>query len=118
MEHSVLRTVREANSKLQQIIGRAADALAGRRNFDVEDVRAAAEPVAEMAPIISDAERLRGEMPELHSELGTYARNLGEMQTALDRVRIVLLARCAQVEAQRGHLETLGLWAAAWRKTQ
>jgi len=118
MQESLLHTVRGANSKLQTLLQRVADALAGRRNFGVEDIRAMAEPVAQMAPIVSDAEHLRAAVPEMHGELDTYAKNLGEVQTALDRVRIVLLARCAHLEAQRGHLETLGLWAAAWRKTQ
>jgi hypothetical protein len=118
MQDSALHTVRRANSKLQTLLQRAADALAGRRDFGVEDVRAMAEPVAEMAPIVSEARHLREAVPELHGELDIYAKNLGQLQTALDRVRVVLLARCAHLEAQRGHLETLGLWAAAWRKTQ
>jgi hypothetical protein len=118
MRDVILNRVRGANAKMESLLRRADGALAGRQNFSVEEVRAIAEPVAEMASIVSEAEHLRTTVPELHGELNTYAKNLGEMQTALDRVRVVLLARCAHMEAQQNHLETLGLWAAAWRKTQ
>jgi hypothetical protein len=118
MQDSTLHRVRGANAKLQMLLRRVADALAGKRNFSVEDVRAIAEPVAEMTPIVSQAEQLRAAVPELHGELDAYGKNLGELQIALDRVRVVLLARSAHVEAQRGHLETVGLWAATWRQTQ
>ncbi len=118
MEDATLHRVRGANAKLRALLGRIGDALAGRRNFGVEDVRAIAEPVSEMAPVVCEAERLRVDVPGLQGEFETYAKNLGEMHAALDRVRCVLLARCAQTEAQRGHLETVSLWAATWRQTQ
>jgi hypothetical protein len=118
MGTSVVQSVRGSNTKLQMLLARVREALAGRANFGVEDLRAIAEPVAEMAPIIAESTQLRAVAPELHSELEIYTQNLGEMQTALDRVRCVLLARCASLEAQRGHLETVSLWAAAWQQTQ
>ena len=44
--------------------------------------------------------------------------NLEATQVALDRVRVVLLARCAGVEAQRAHLESVRMWSSAWAHTQ
>ena len=118
METSVVHQVRNVNAKLQSLLQRVNGALTGRRNFTVEDVRAIAEPVADMAPIVSQAQHLRATLPELKDELETYAQNLGEMDKAFDRVRCVVLARCASLEAERGHLETVGLWADAWRQTR
>jgi hypothetical protein len=40
------------------------------------------------------------------------------MDRAFDRVRCVLLSHCAQIEARRGHLDSVRLWADAWRQTR
>jgi hypothetical protein len=90
MEDSILNRIRNANMRLRELLGRTRDALAGRRNFTVEDVRAIAEPVAQMEPIVAEAKRLRTLQPELDGEL----------------------------EAMRGHLETVGLWTAALSQTR
>ena len=118
MEEPTLRRVRQANAQLQLFLGRVAEALAGRLNFTAADVRAIAEPVREMTSVVSAAERLCAATPELRHELETYARNLGAMDQAFDRLRCVLLARCAQIEAQRGHAETVRRWAGTWQQTQ
>jgi hypothetical protein len=118
METTVFDRVRGSNVKLQGILKRVREALAGRATFGVEQVRSIAEPVADMAPIVAQAPLLRQTIPGLRDELEVYAQNLGELNVALDRVRCVLLARCASVEAQRGHLGTVALWASAWLQTQ
>jgi len=118
MEDSILDRVRGANMRLRELLGSTLDALAGRRNFTVEDVRAIAEPVAQMEPIVAEAKRLRTLRPELDGELKTYAGNLDELQVALQHTRVMLIARLANMEALRGHLETVGLWTAALRQTQ
>jgi hypothetical protein len=118
MAEPILTIVRGANVKLRGLVQRTRDALAGRYNFNVDDVRAIAEPVSQMAPFIEDAKYLRTLQPELDGELEAYAGNLGEMQVALEQMRFMLLARLAQMEAMRGHVETVGLWAAALRQTQ
>jgi hypothetical protein len=118
MEDSILNRIRSANLKLRDLLGRTRDALAGRRNFTVEDVRAIAEPVSQMEPIVAEAKRLRTMRPELDGELEAYAGNLGELQVALQHTRVMLIARLANMEALRGHLETVGLWTAALRQTR
>jgi hypothetical protein len=118
MKESILDQVRSANEKLRALTSRTRDSLAGRGNFEVADVRAIAEPIGLMQPIVTDAERLRTIHPELDGELEAYAGNLGEMQVALDQMRFMLIARRAHIEAMRSHLETLGMWTAAVRMTQ
>jgi hypothetical protein len=118
MESALLDRARRANAELRRQLQRIAEMLAGRGGFGPPEIRAIARPVAEMAPLVAEARRLRTALPELRGELDRYAQNLAEMQTALDRVRLVLLARCAAVEAQRGHLETVTLWASAWQQTR
>ena len=118
MEHPLLRRVREVNAQLQLSRGRIGEALAGRRNFTVEDMRAVAEPVRAMEPVVSQAEILRATVPGMPVELEAYWENLSEMDQAFDRLRCMLLGRRAQIEAQRGHLDTVRLWADTWRQTQ
>jgi hypothetical protein len=118
MNSAVLEQVRGSNSKLRLMLRRVGEALAGRANFGVEELREIAEPVAGMAPVVAQAAELRGANPEIRTELDHYAQNLGELNTALERVRCVMLARCASIEAQRVHLETVGLWVSAWKQTQ
>jgi Lon protease-like protein len=113
-----LRRVRQANARLQRFLGRVGEALAGRRNFSADDVRAVAQTIREMAPVVSRAKQLRAAHPGLRDELEFYARHLAEADHALDRMRCVLLARRAQIEAQWGHLAAVRLWAGAWQQTQ
>jgi hypothetical protein len=113
-----LRRVRQANARLQRFLEHAGEALAGRRNFSAADVRAAAQPVREMAPVVAQAQQLRVAHPGLREELERYARHLAEADRALDRLRCVLLARGAQIAARRGHLAAVRLWAGAWQQTR
>jgi hypothetical protein len=106
------------NAELRLFLGRVGEALVGRRNFTAEDVRAIAGPVSAMAPVVSQAKQLRAASGELRKELEIYAQNLAEMDQAFERLRCVLLTRCAQVAARRGHLETVRLWAHTWQQTQ
>ncbi|MGH9561581.1 MAG: hypothetical protein ACRD3S_09005 [Terracidiphilus sp.] len=118
MKEAILVRVREANAKLQTLLSRANDATAGRANLTAEDLREAHGPISQLGPSIGEVVTLRQSMPELDDELNSYSQNLEAAQVALDRVRCVLLARCASMEAQRAHLETVALWSSAWAKTQ
>lgn len=115
---SVLDLVRGSNDKLRGMLRLAGEALAGRGSFGVDELRAIAQRVGSMEPVVARAPELRQAVPELRGELEIYAQNLTDLNVAMDRVRCVLVARCASVEVQRGHLETVGLWAAAWQQTQ
>jgi hypothetical protein len=114
----VLRKVEKANAQLAAWLALAGECLEGRRNFEPEDVRAAAAAVAAMDGVAAQAPRWRAADSQLKQELELYARNLRAVQTALDRLRCALLARTAGLDAQRAHRETLAQWTAAWRRTQ
>lgn len=118
MDSLILRRVRGANLKLRALLDVTRGSLAGRENFGVDNLHAIAEPLAEMAPLIDKAKELRTLQPELDGELEAYAGNLGEMQTALEQMRFMLLARRAQMDAMRGHLATVKLWSDTLRQTR
>lgn len=118
MSESILQRVRAANTKLRPFLVQIREALAGRSNFDVTNVRAIAEPVGDMAKILDEAKELRQFDPSLDQELKVYSGQLAEMNVELERMRFMLLARRAHIETMRGHIETLGLWSAALRMTR
>jgi hypothetical protein len=118
MDQSILGGIRGVNAKLRTLLQATRDALGGRQNFSVEDVRAIAAPVAQMQPIVEEATRRITIQPEVGDELQAYAGNLAELQVVLQQMRIMLLTRRANLEALRGHLQTVGLWAEALRQTQ
>jgi hypothetical protein len=118
MKETILTSVRNANGRLRALLNDAEEAIAGRRNFTVDDLRSAQEPVSKMTPLIDEAKRIRNTDPNISNELQDYAKNLEAAQVALDRVRVVLLARCASMGAQRSHLESVRMWSSAWAHTQ
>jgi len=118
MVPSAVEQVRDANAKLRSLISRTKDSLAGRCNFNVGDVRAIAEPVGSVQPIVDEAATLRATHPDLDAELETYKRNLEEVQVALEQMGVMLIARRAHVESARGHLATLSMWNATLRLTR
>ena len=118
MREAILGRVRSVNAQLQALLVETREALAGRRKLALEDLRAMSQPVAQMTPIVAEVARLRRESPELDSEVAVYEQNLGAMRSTLEAVRCVLLARCASLEAERAHLESVTLWAEAWQRTQ
>lgn len=118
MHDPAVALARAANEQLGRSLARIEEALAGRAAFTSEDLRTIAQPVRAMAPVISRAEQLRVTVPGLPQELEIYARNLRDMDRAFDRLRCLLLSRCAQIEVRRGHLDSVRLWADAWRQTR
>jgi len=118
MADSVVEHVRAASAKLRSFVAQTQNALAGRGSFNASDVRAIAEPVGSVQPIIEEAESLCVLYPDLPGELETYKGNLEEIQIALEQMRMMLVARRAHIEAARGHLATLGMWNNALRLTR
>jgi len=117
-ENPVRDQVRRANLRLRDILLRARDALAGRQNFTVQEIRALSGPLAEMRQIVSRAAELRAADAELAVELNHYAVTLEELQTSLERVRFMLVARQTHLAAAQGNLERVALWAGALKQTQ
>ncbi|HXX44782.1 MAG TPA: hypothetical protein VEJ38_08635 [Candidatus Acidoferrales bacterium] len=118
MTDSAVEQIRQANAKLRAVISETRNALAGCRTFSATDVRAIAEPVAALQPIVDGAEKLRLMHPELDAELETYKGNLEEIQVALEQMRVMLTVRRGQIAAARSHVATLGMWSATLRMTR
>jgi hypothetical protein len=116
---SDLRSKIEAvNARLATLLAETKGALSGEREFGVAQVRALSEPIQEMAPVMRRAAELRAAEPEICGALDLYKAQLGELQTALERVRVMLLTRRGQMEAGRTQLDAVSKWAVALRQTQ
>jgi chromosome segregation ATPase len=101
------------NARIGALLLDSQRALRGEVNFGPEEIRAIAAPVAEMAPVMAQAEELTAQDPQLAEELATYKRQLAELHTALENVRMMLTARRGQVERASKHVEAVSRWAAA-----
>jgi len=99
------------NGKLAVLLGETRQALRGERDFGPEQIHALREPLTEMDPIMSCSKELRVLQPELEGELDLYKSQIGELQDTLEKVRVMLLARQAQMLANRSQLHAMNSWA-------
>jgi hypothetical protein len=110
--------VQSANSRVQEILSRARGALEGREDFTAQEIRALSEPLREMREIVSRSADLRATDAALDAELDRYGATLEELQTNLEQVRFMLLARKAHLSATHGHIERVTLWTEALKQTR
>jgi hypothetical protein len=99
------------NGKLAVLLGETKQALRGERDFGPEQIHALRQPLTEMDPIVSGSKELRVLQPELEGELDLYKSQIGELQDTLEKVRVMLLARQAQMLANRSQLHAMNSWA-------
>jgi hypothetical protein len=118
MGEPIYKRVQESNLKIRSILSCAENALAGRQDITAENIREMSQTLAEMGTIIAEAGELRAMDTRLDAGLKEYAGNLLDLQTALDQVRFMLLARQTKLEASRHHLESVNLWATAFQQTR
>jgi hypothetical protein len=114
----LLHTIEGVSSQLATLLAETKRALSGESDFGVEQVRALSQPVAAMAPIMARAAELQSLHPEIAAPLDHYKSLLRELQTALDRVRVMLLARRSQMDAGRVQLDAVSNWANALSHTR
>jgi len=118
MDNSILSRIRRANDRLRSSVQVVRDALAGRRQFAVDDMQAISVTLLEMAPLAADAKRLRGIQPDVDGAFDAYAQSLRATKTALDQMQFMILAQRAQIQSSLGHLKTVGRWADTLRQTR
>ncbi len=118
MSDAVRLTIKRVNERIAGLLEDARRALRGESNFGVEEVQNIRQPVEEMAEIVSRSAGLRRLQPELSEEFDVYKSQLGEMQTALGQVRLMLLARQASLEAGRAQISAVSQWINAFRQTR
>jgi hypothetical protein len=108
----------DINMQLAAMLSDTQRALAGEREFGVEHVRALSEPIAAMASVMERAAELRKLHPEIGGPLDLYKSQLRELETTLEQMRMMLLARRSQMDAGRVQLEAVSQWANAFGRTR
>jgi hypothetical protein len=110
--------VQKANSRLRDALSRTRGALEGRQDFTAQEIRDLSEPLHEMRDIVSGSTALRAADAKLDAALNTYYATLKELQTSIEQIQFMLLARKAHLTAAHGHVERISLWAEALKQTQ
>ena len=118
MYEAMRQTLLRVNASLAGYLAGARSALRGECNFNVEDVRKIRRPVDEMGPVLPHSTELLRMQPELAGQLDLYKSQLGELQTTLGQIRVMLLARQASLEAGRAQLSAVSQWMGAFRQTR
>jgi hypothetical protein len=110
--------VKEINGQLATMLADTKRALSGEREFGVDQVQALAALTAPMAPVMARAAKLCQLHPEMTEPLDRYKSLLRELQTAVEKVRMMLLARRSQMDAGRVQLAAVTKWANALGQTR
>jgi len=118
MENSTRKQIHEANALLRTFLNQAREALGGRQSLNLETLRTIAAPLEKMGPISSQSEALCMADARLTADFKEYAENLKKLQTTLEQVHFMLLARQTSLQSSRTHVETLNLWATRLNQTR
>ena len=118
MSETAGQTAERINGRLAGLLEEARGALRGEHDFDVEDVRRLSELVAEMDPIVLQAAELRRLQPEIVEHLDCYKSQLGELQTCLVQIQVMLLSRVASLQAGQVHTTAMARWVSAYGQTR
>lgn len=118
MQEAIRQTLIRVNASIAGLLGEARSAVRGECDFSAEDVRKIRVPVEEMAPIIAESAELLRMQPELAGQIDLYITQLGELQSTLGQIRVMLLARQASLEVGRAQLSAVSQWMGAFRQTR
>ena len=118
MYEAMRQTLLRVNDSLAGILADVRRAIRGECDFNVEDVREIRRPVEEMTPIVAHSTELLRMQPELAGQLDLYKSQLGDLQTTLGLIRVMLLARQASLEAGRAQMSAVSQWMGAFRQTR
>jgi hypothetical protein len=106
-----------ANGELRGFLQRVEDLVQGCGNITEGDLQTVSRRMANLAPEIGDAARSETLDAGLRYEVAEYVKNLRALQSALEKVRCVMLARKMQIESQREHLAGVQGWVNAYHQT-
>jgi hypothetical protein len=106
------------NTRVGRLLHEARLALRGEGPFGVQQVRELSSQLAEMAPLWAQAPDLRVLRPELEPDLNLYQSHLGDLNSTLQQVHLMLLAQRAQMEASRAQLAAISCWAQTMQRTR
>ena len=118
MSEDLRKKVASVNARLSGLMLQTRGALCGESDFGVAEIARLREPLNEMEQIVNQSAQLRILMPEINGQLNEYKAQLRELRSILDKIRIMLLARQASLQAGRTQLDALTQWTSAFQATR
>jgi DNA repair exonuclease SbcCD ATPase subunit len=118
MNETPRQRAERVNAHLAELMEDARRALRGEAEFNVTKVRRLRQALEEMTPIAARSAELRLVEPELAGEINRYEAQLRELQTTLQQIRVMLLARRASFRATRAQMNAVSRWASAFHQTR
>jgi hypothetical protein len=118
MDAAVRQTIERASDRLDVLLGDAQRALRGEADFDSVTVRRMREAIGQMSDVVSRSQELRKAQPDLGPAFDHYRAQLRELQTTLQKVRVMLLARQRNLQASQAQVTAVARWANAFQQTQ
>src|ERR1700685_337812 len=106
-----------ANQGLRDFLRRVENLVKGTGTITDGDLRVLSRRLSTLAPEVGDASRSETLDADLRNEVAEYVKNLRALQTALEKVRCIMLARKLQLEGARRHLHGLQGWVNAYSQT-
>jgi len=106
-----------ANRELGSFLERIDRLVHGAGEIHASELRSVCRLVAALEPDVNAASRSASGDQLLRAQLKLYADNLKTIDASLHRVRCVMLARRARVDAAQRHVNGLRGWMNAYRRT-
>jgi predicted nucleic acid-binding Zn-ribbon protein len=107
-----------ANRELSAFLVRVDRLAAGSGDLNARDLQALSNRIAVVGPELCSASQVESVDTALQHEIVRYIANLRSLQTALEKVSCIMLARKHQIEADRQHLLAVQGWVAAYHQTR
>jgi ABC-type phosphate transport system auxiliary subunit len=106
-----------ANCELREFRYKVDELAGGKETITERDLQALSQRLEMLSPEVGDASRASTLDKALQDELGNYVVNLRALQSALEKVRCIMLARKLQLESSRRHLHSVQGWVNAYGHT-
>jgi hypothetical protein len=106
-----------ANQELREFLRRVENLVKGTGSITHGDLKILSQRLSNLAPEVGDASRGETLDADLRGEVAEYVKNLRALQTALEKVGCIMLARKLQLEGAKRHLYGLQGWINAYNQT-
>jgi ABC-type phosphate transport system auxiliary subunit len=106
-----------ANQELRDFLRRVEDLAKGAGTITDKDLKTLSQRLSTLAPEVGDAARGETLDAGLRTEVAEYVGNLRRLQSALEKVRCIMLARKMELEGAKRHLHGLQGWVNAYSQT-
>jgi hypothetical protein len=117
VDRQIVERFAAANLELNAFL-RKVDGLAnGTESITEENLKSLSQRIAVLDPLAAEILSVQEHDAMQQTEITEYVQNLRALQSALETVRCVTLARKTQLDGARRHLQGLQGWVSAYRQT-